>query len=137
MTTFMLYLILVDRVYHLCTTSHLETYPAKVWSKSLDLHHQHRENQIYLELNKKCVKKVQIGSFFWSVFSRIWTEYGDLLCKSRFTFYAVKEQKSEVYSESCQTSMTEIFDKVLSTLLKVYSGWNGKCSVKIYYWCLI
>ena len=24
-----------------------------------------------------CVKSVQIRSFFWSVFSRIWTEYGD------------------------------------------------------------
>ena len=29
-----------------------------------------------------CVKIVQIRSFFWSVFSRIWTEYGDLLRKS-------------------------------------------------------
>ena len=26
----------------------------------------------------RCVKRVQIRSFFWSVFSRIWTEYGDL-----------------------------------------------------------
>ena len=24
---------------------------------------------------KHCVKSVQIGSFFWSVFSRIWIEY--------------------------------------------------------------
>ena len=28
-----------------------------------------------------CVKNVQIRSFFWSVFSRIWTEYGDLRSK--------------------------------------------------------
>ena len=28
-----------------------------------------------------CVKRVQIRSFFWSVFSRIWTEYGDLRSK--------------------------------------------------------
>ena len=26
-----------------------------------------------------CTKNVQIGSFFWSVFSHIWTEHGDLL----------------------------------------------------------
>ena len=25
-----------------------------------------------------CLKGVQSQSFFWSVFSRIWTEYGDL-----------------------------------------------------------
>ena len=25
-----------------------------------------------------CVKSVQIRSFFWSVFSRIWTEYGEI-----------------------------------------------------------
>ena len=29
-----------------------------------------------------CVKSAQIQSFVWSVFSRIWTEYGDLLRKS-------------------------------------------------------
>ena len=28
------------------------------------------------------VKSVQIWSFFWSVFSCIWTEYGQLLCTS-------------------------------------------------------
>ena len=26
-----------------------------------------------------CVKSVQIRSYFWSVFSRIWTEYGEIL----------------------------------------------------------
>ena len=26
-----------------------------------------------------CVKSVQIRSFFWSVFSRIWTEYGEIM----------------------------------------------------------
>ena len=32
-----------------------------------------------------CVKSVQIPSFFWSVFSRIRTEYGDLRCKSPYS----------------------------------------------------
>ena len=26
-----------------------------------------------------CVKSAQIGSFFWFVFSRIWTEYGEIM----------------------------------------------------------
>ena len=34
---------------------------------------------------KHCVKSVQIGSFFWSVFSRIWNEYGDLQSKSPYS----------------------------------------------------
>ena len=29
-----------------------------------------------------CVKDLQIWSFFWSVFSCIWTEYGNIRCKS-------------------------------------------------------
>ena len=32
-----------------------------------------------------CVKSVQIWSFFWSVFSRIWIEYVDLLRKSQYS----------------------------------------------------
>ena len=30
--------------------------------------------------NRHCVKSVQIRSFFWSVFSRIRAEYGEILC---------------------------------------------------------
>ena len=81
MITFILYLILFDRVFDLCTTSRLETYPAKVWSKNLDLRHQHNENQRYLELNK--------------------------------------EQKSEVYSESCQTSTMERFVLKVSSVIMI------------------
>ena len=32
-----------------------------------------------------CLKIVQIRSFFWSLFSRIRAEYGDLLCKSPYS----------------------------------------------------
>ena len=38
-----------------------------------------------------CVKSVQIGRFFWSVFSCIRTEYGDLLRKS---LYSVRIQEN-------------------------------------------
>ena len=33
-----------------------------------------------------CVKSVQIRSFFWAVFSYIRTKYGDLPCKSPYSF---------------------------------------------------
>ena len=39
-----------------------------------------------------CVKSVQIISFVWSVFSCIWTEYGDLSSKSS---YSVQIQESK------------------------------------------
>ena len=32
-----------------------------------------------------CVKRVQIRSFFWSVFSRVQTEYGEILCISPYS----------------------------------------------------
>ena len=34
---------------------------------------------------KHCLKSVQKRSFFWSVFSRIWAEYGDLRSKSLYS----------------------------------------------------
>ena len=55
-----------------------------------------------------CVKSVQIRSFFWSVFSCIRTEYGDL-----DTFHAVmnKSSRQETHLEPCRTSMRELFAK--------------------------
>ena len=41
--------------------------------------------EIEIQISYNCVKSVQIRSFFWSVFCRIWTEYGDLLCKSPYS----------------------------------------------------
>ena len=38
-----------------------------------------------------CVKSVQIQSFFWSVFSRILTEYGEIL---RITSYSVQMRQN-------------------------------------------
>ena len=34
--------------------------------------------------SNKCVKSVQIRNYFWSAFSCIWTEYGDLRSKSPY-----------------------------------------------------
>ena len=44
--------------------------------------------QIFLIVH--CVKSIQIRSYFWSVFSFIWTEYGDLRSKS---LYSVRIQE--------------------------------------------
>ena len=35
-------------------------------------------------MHRHCVKSVQIRSFLWSAFSRIWTEYGEILCISPY-----------------------------------------------------
>ena len=46
---------------------------------------------LLLALNIHCVKKVQIRSFFWSLFSCIRTKYGDLRSKS---LYSVRIQEN-------------------------------------------
>ena len=38
-----------------------------------------------------CVKSVQIRSFFWSAFSRIWTKYGEII---RISPYSVRMRKN-------------------------------------------
>ena len=38
-----------------------------------------------IPLRSHCVKSFQIRRFFWSVFSAIWTEYGDLRSKSPYS----------------------------------------------------
>ena len=40
---------------------------------------------INIRIHSHCVKSVQIRSFFRSVFSSIWTEYGDLWLKSPYS----------------------------------------------------
>ena len=42
--------------------------------------------------NKHCVKSVQIRSFFWSVFFRIWTEYGEILRISPYLSVSLRIQ---------------------------------------------
>ena len=44
---------------------------------------------------RHCVKSVQIRSFFWSVFSRIWTEYGPEKTPYLDTFHRERYSKSK------------------------------------------
>ena len=59
----------------------------------------------------RCVKSVQIRSFFWSVFSRIWTEYGEI---RSISLYSVRmrentdQKKLRIWTLFTQCILTEI-----------------------------
>ena len=53
------------------------------WTKIKWIHNFCKIN--YENVINHCPKHVQIRSFFWSVFSRFWTEYRYLLCKSLYS----------------------------------------------------
>ena len=54
-----------------------------------------------------CVKSVQMRSFFWSVFSCIRTEYGDLLCKS------VVVAKNEIFNRYFSMILLKFYFNIL------------------------
>ena len=56
-----------------------------------------------LDKNKSvhCVKCFRIRSFLWSVFSHVWTECRDLLCKSPYSVWIGKKRTKEItYSDT-------------------------------------
>ena len=59
-----------------------------------------RKNAFYISFQfiKHCVKSVHIRSYFWSVFSYVRTEYGDLRSKSP---YSVRIQENTGYKNLC------------------------------------
>ena len=66
-----------------------------------------------------CMKSFQIQSFFWSVFSCIWTEYGDLLRKSP---YSVRTQENTGLEK---TPYLETFHGMLTQLIKITVDWSA------------
>ena len=58
--------------------------------------------RLVVHLYLHCAKGVKIWNFFWSVFFRIWTEYGDLLCKFPYSvqMWENLDQKKLVFSHS-------------------------------------
>ena len=58
------------------------------------------------------MKSVQIRSYFWSVFSCIWTEYGPEITPYLDTFHAVKH--INIIAEHLLTYITVILRKFLS-----------------------
>ena len=53
--------------------------------------------------------------FFWSVFSRIWTEHGDLLRKSSYSVQIRESTDEEKNSVSEHFLRSELFDKKAQT----------------------
>ena len=49
-----------------------------------------------------CVKSVQLQSFLWSVFSRMWTEYREILCISP---YSVRMQENTDQKKLCMWTL--------------------------------
>ena len=58
-----------------------------------------------------CVKSVQIGSFFWSAFSCIWTEYGDLRSTSLYSAWIIEntDQKKLPYLDTIHAVFAYLF----------------------------
>ena len=89
--------------------------------------------------NLDCVKSIQIRSYFWPVFSCIWTEYGDLLRLRRFIqseYRKIRTRNNSVFghfSHSIRDLDLEILRlqirggrqiSVLRELTNFYSSWN-------------
>ena len=79
--------------------------------------------EAYSTLHEKC----SYSEFFWSAFSRIVTEYGEIL---RISLYSVQmrentDQKNSEYGhfsrsrKLCQTSKMEIFEKAVNKWIVV------------------
>ena len=63
------------------------------------------------------MKKCSYSEFFWSVFSRIRTEYGERQSISPYSAQ-MREKADQKNSECGDFSRIEMFDKALNTLLK-------------------
>ena len=68
------------------TSSEITFWEFSILRISLDVPLFQQNNSSIPKLSH-CVKSVQIRSFFWSVFSCIWTEYGDLRSNSPYSVW--------------------------------------------------
>ena len=68
-----------------------------------------------------CVKSVQIGSFFWSLFSRIPTEYKDLQSKSPYSV-RIRENTDHINSELRHLPCSDFFLKWLCCWFQTSDG---------------
>ena len=93
----------------------------------------------YFLLVDHCVKSVKIRSYFWSIFSCIWTEYGDLQSNRKYgpeitphleTFHAVDvdifidflhlKNNSKWQDSVCWHRSTNVFEKCFNTPVKLH-----------------
>ena len=64
-----------------------------------------------------CVKSVQIRSFFWSIFSCIQTEYGDLLRKF---LYSVRIQENKDQKKPPYLDTFHVVNELMSSFLRFF-----------------
>ena len=71
---------------------------------------------------RHCVKSVKILSFFWSAFSCIRTEYGDLLRKSSYSVRIQEntDQKDYAFGHFTQRELFQIFRALLMLYVTKY-----------------
>ena len=77
--------------------------------------------------SKHCVKSVQTRSFFWSVFSLIWTEYGEIWSISRYSVQMrenTDQKKLRIWTHftqwSCIKQETFTWQKVQETFTHLF-----------------
>ena len=100
--TFFIILTIINR-YHFLTK------PKWTTLKNFILHHY--------------VKSVQIRSFFWSVFSCIRTEYGELLHKSTYSFQI--QENTDQRKLRIRTLFTQCMRQLLA-MTKILLGWQNR-----------
>ena len=69
------------------------------------------------ELSHHCVKSMQVRSFFWCVFSRIWTEYEDLLPKSPYSVQVRENIDQKKNFVASYFSGSAICNKIITCVL--------------------
>ena len=71
------------------------------------------------------MKSIQIRSFFWSVFSCIWIEYGDLLEISAFSPNTVKHGPEKTpHLDTFHAMSKQAFQQYIGHINRLMS-WNG------------
>ena len=66
-----------------------------------------------------CVKSVQIRSFFWSIFYRIRTEYGETLRISLYSFGKIRTRKYSVFGHFSRSVIVKLCDKSICKPLNI------------------
>ena len=103
---------LINRVLYTAISFDLKrVFIGLIWEKNiLQILYKIRKFRLILNLYH-CVKCVQIWSFFWSVFSRIRTEYGEI---RNISPYSVQMREStDQKKPRIRTLFTECFNKIL------------------------
>ena len=84
-------------------------------SRCQQIYKVHPKLWLTFATNNHCVKSVQMWSFFWSVFSHIRTEYGDLW--SKVYLFKVNNRNTRVRCKMCSKLTKKYQDNVIDIAL--------------------